>query len=202
MKSIKVILLSFLMLSAMTASAQYTQDNPKVEGMFKIEAGFLHNVGNYGTPTNEPNNTQTQETGYNLNAWEEAAGLNIMGGINISQDFFLGMGAGYNFCAPMRPVHLDKSSHMANIFIDMDFRPVGDTWSPMVGSRLGGSVLLNPNNYGMTISPYIELYGGLNWFYDHALQQMNRNYHSLYIEVGVLFVQQTVFIPIRLGWRL
>lgn len=202
MKSIKVILLSFLLLSATAASAQYTQDNPKVEGMFKIEAGFLHNVGNYGSPTNDPNNTNTQETGYNLNAWEEAAGLNVMGGINISQDFFLGLGAGYNFCAPMRPVHLDRSSHMANIFLDMDFRPVGDTWAPMVGTRLGGSVLLNPNNYGMTMSPYIELYGGLNWFYDHALQQMSRNYHSLYVEAGVLFAQQTVFIPIRVGWRL
>lgn len=202
MKSKKLILVTILLLSATAASAQYTQDNPKVEGMFKIEAGFLHNVGNYGSPTNDPSSTNTEKTGYNLNAWEEAMGFNVMGGVNISQDFFLGGGIGYNFCAPLRPVHLDKSSHMANIFLDMDFRPVGDTWAPMVGTRLGGSVLLNPNNYGMTISPYIELYGGLNWFYDHALQQMNRNYHSLYVEAGVLFVQQTVFIPIRVGWRL
>ena len=202
MKSIKVILFSFLLLTAATASAQYTQDNPKVEYMFKLEAGFLHNVGNYGSPKTDASSTNTKETGYNLNAWEEAMGLNIINGINISQDFFLGLGLGYDFCAPMRPVHLDKSSHMANVFIDMDFRPVGDTWAPMVGARLGGSMLLNPNNYGTTMSPYIELYGGLNWFYDHALQQMNRNYHSLYVEAGVLFVQQTVFIPIRVGWRL
>ena len=50
-------------------------------------------------------------------------------------------------------------------------------------------------------SPYLEVYAGLNWFYDHALQQMDKNYHSLFAEVGVVMVQQTVFIPIRVGWR-
>ena len=68
MKSIKVILFASLLLTATAASAQYTQDNPKVEYMFKLEAGYLHNVGNYGSPTNDPSNTNTQETGYNLNA--------------------------------------------------------------------------------------------------------------------------------------
>lgn len=202
MKSIKVTFLLVMLMAATTLSAQYTQDNPKVEYMFKIEAGYLHNSGNYGSPTNDATTTNTEGTGYNLNAWEEAAGLNIINGINISQDFFLGLGLGYDFCAPMRPVKFDKSSHMANVFIDMDFRPVGDTWAPMVGARLGGSMLLNDNNYGTTMSPYIELYGGLNWFYDHALQQMSRNYHSWYAETGVIFVQGTVFIPIRVGWRL
>ena len=133
--------------------------------------------------------------------WEEAMGLNIINGINISQDFFLGGGLGYNFCAPMRPARFDKSSHMAVAFIDMDFRPVGDIWAPMVGARIGGSFLMNSNNYGNTISPYLEVYGGLNWFYDHALQQMDRNYHSLFVETGVLLVQGTIFIPVRVGWR-
>ena len=201
MKKIKALLLIVMMMAAGAVSAQFTQDRPNVEFMFKVEAGYLHNVGNYGKPKVEATSTDIQGTGYNLNAYEEGMGLNVMAGINISQDFFLGGGLGYSFCAPMRPVRFEKSSHMAAAFIDMDFRPVGDTWAPMVGARVGGSFLMNPNNYGNTISPYLEVYGGINWFYDHALQQMDRNYHSFYAEVGIVMVQQTIFIPIRIGWR-
>ena len=201
MKNIKASLLIVMLMTAGTVAAQYTQDRPSVEYMFKIEAGYLHNVGNYGQPKNEATTTNIEGTGFNLNAWEEGMGLNVINGINISQDFFLGAGVGYTFCAPMRPARFDKSSHMAQAFIDMDFRPVGDTWAPMVGARVGGSFLMNPNNYGNTISPYLEVYAGLNWFYDHALQQMDKNYHSLFAEVGVVLVQQTIFIPIRIGWR-
>ena len=174
MKNIRTVLLVVMLLVATTAKAQYTQDKPNVEFMFKVEAGYLHNVGNYGKPEIEGVNPADVPSGYRLNLHEEAAGLNVMAGVNISQDFFLG---------------------------DMDFRPVGDDWAPMVGARVGGSFLMNPGNYGNTISPYLELYGGLNWFYDHALQQMDRNYHSLFVEVGIVLEQQTVFIPLRVGWR-
>ena len=201
MKHIKSIFLTVMLLTATAVSAQYSQERPNVEYMFKIEMGYLHNVGNYGTPKVEASTPDIKGTGYNLNAWEEGMGLNVINGINISQDFFLGGGLGYNFCAPMRPVKLDKNSHMVNAFVDMDFRPVGETWAPMLGLRLGGSFLMNANNYGNTISPYFEFYGGLNWFYDHALQQMDKNYHSLFAEVGVVLVQQSIFIPIRVGWR-
>lgn len=203
MKQIKTFLLIAMLMAATTVSAQYTQDNANVEYMFKVEVGYLHGVGNYGSPeTPAPaNHTNLKGVGYRFNAYEEAMGLNIINGVNISQDFFLGGGVGYSFCAPMRPVHFDRSSHMAQVFVDMDFRPVGDIWAPMVGARIGGSFLMNPNNYGNTISPYAEVYAGINWFYDHALQQMNRNYHSLFAEVGVVLEQQSVFIPIRVGWR-
>ena len=204
MKNIKAVLLIVTLMASGIAQAQYVQEKPNVEFMFKVEAGYLHAVGNYGQPTTEAteaSGANIQGTGYNLNLHEEAAGLNVMAGINISQDFFLGGGLGYSFCAPMRPVRLDQNSHMALVFVDMDFRPVGNTWAPMVGARLGGSYLMNPNNYGNTLTPFAELYGGLNWFYDHALQQMDRNYHSLFVETGVQFVQGTVFIPIRVGWR-
>ena len=190
-----------MLMAAGAVSAQYTQEKPNVEYMFKIEAGYLHKVANYGKPQADAASTNIEGSGFRFTLHEEAMGLNIINGINISQDFFLGGGLGYNFCAPMRPVKLDKNSHMVNAFVDMDFRPVGETWAPMLGLRLGGSFLMNANNYGNTISPYFEFYGGLNWFYDHALQQMFRNYHSLFAEVGVVLVQQSIFIPIRVGWR-
>ncbi len=201
MKNIKAVLLIVTVMAASAAQAQYVQDKPNVEFMFKVEAGYLHNVGNYGQPTVEATSPDIVGTGYNLNFREEAMGLNAMAGINISQDFFLGGGVGYSLCAPMRPVSFDKSSNMILAFVDMDFRPVGDTWAPMVGARVGGSYLMNPNNYGNTFTPFAEVYGGLNWFYDHALQQMDRNYHSLFVETGVQLVQGTVFIPLRVGWR-
>ena len=192
MSRIKAIIAAALVALSFNATAQFSQLGASNQFMLKAEIGYAPFMGNYGKLGNE---------GYNLSHYQNAAGLNVMAGINISQDFFLGAGVGYTFCAPMRPARFDKSSHMAVAFIDMDFRPVGDTWAPMVGARVGGSFLMNPNNYGNTISPYLEVYAGLNWFYDHALQQMDKNYHSLFAEVGVVMVQQTVFIPIRVGWR-
>ena len=202
MKNIRTVLLVVMLLAATTASAQYTQDKPNVEFMFKVEAGYLHNVGNYGKPEIDGVNPSDVPSGYRLNLHEEAAGLNVMAGVNISQDFFLGGGLGYAYCYPRFKGNMGyAASQMMHGFVDMDFRPVGETWAPMLGLRLGGSFLMNANNYGNTISPYFEFYGGLNWFYDHALQQMFRNYHSLFAEVGVVLVQQSIFIPIRVGWR-
>lgn len=202
MKNIRTVILTLMLLAATTATAQYTQQRPNSEFMFKVEAGYLHNVGNYGKPAIDGTNANVTPSGYNLNLYEEAAGLNVMLGANLSQDFFLGGGLGYSYCKPIHTGNIATvSSNMVQAFVDMDFRPVGDIWAPMVGARLGGSFLMNPNNYGNTVSPYIELYGGLNWFYDHALQQMNRNYHSLFAEVGIVLEQQTIFIPLRVGWR-
>ncbi|MCQ2273950.1 MAG: hypothetical protein MJZ86_04055 [Bacteroidales bacterium] len=202
MKKINIVLLIVMLFAAVSASAQYTQQRPNVEYMLKIEAGYLQNVGNYGKPSIDGVAPNVRPQGYNLNAHEVAFGLNIINGVNISQDFFLGGGVGFSYCLPMLNDPTLQPSPMGQVFVDMDYRPVGDTWAPMVGARLGGSFLMNSNNYGTTMSPYVEIYTGLNWFYDHALQQMDRNYHSFYVEAGVVFQQQTVFIPIRLGWRL
>lgn len=202
MKNIKIVLLIVMVVAAMSASAQYTQHRPNVEYMLKLEAGYMHNVANYGSPAIEGVNPNDRPSGFNLNAHEVAAGLNVINGINISQDFFLGFGLGFNYCMPQMADQTLVASQMYQAFVDMDFRPVGDIWAPMVGARLGYSMLMNSNNYGTTMAPYIEVYTGLNWFYDHALQQMDRNYHSFFVEAGVVLAQQTVFIPIRVGWRL
>ena len=203
MKKISIVLLIVMVLTAATASAQYSQDRPNVEFMIKVEAGYLHNVGNYGQPEKESRSTSDTPAGYRLRNNEECTGLNFMAGVNISQDFFLGAGLGYGYCFPYYKGNVGyTSSNLVQLFVDMDFRPVGDIWAPMAGARVGGSMLMNPGNYGTTMSPYLEVYGGLNWFYDHALQQMSRNYHSLFVEVGLVATQQSLLIPIRVGWRL
>ena len=192
-----------MVLTAATASAQYSQDRPKAEFMLKVEAGYLHHVGHFGQPQTEALTPADSPAGYRLRNNEECTGLNIMAGANISQDFFLGAGLGYGYCFPYYKGNIDyTASNLMQVFVDMDFRPVGDIWAPMVGARVGGSFLMNPGNYGNTMSSYLEVYGGLNWFYDHALQQMTRNYHSLFVEAGLVLTQQAIFIPIRVGWRL
>lgn len=202
MNKIRTLLLVAFVTATALCHAQFTQENPRTEFMMKVEANYLHFTSNAGTPGTN---------GYNLNATEEGAGLNFALGANISQDFFLGGGLGYNYMAPA--AHLDRSSQEFHAFLDFDFRPiithwtpffgpVKTDWSPMLGLRAGGSFLMNANNYGTTMSPYLEFYAGINWFYDHALKQMTRNYHSWYLQTGVVLFQQTVFIPIQLGWRL
>lgn len=203
MRNIKIVLLIVMVLATAKVSAQYSQDRPNVEFMIKVEAGYLHNVGNYGQPEIDGTLPHATPSGFRLNLHEEAAGVNFMAGVNVSQDFFLGGGLGYGYCFPLYKGNVDyTTSNLMQVFVDMDYRPVGETWAPMVGARVGGSFLMNPGNYGSTLSPYAEVYGGLNWFYDHALQQMNRNYHSLFVEVGLVLTQQSVFVPIRVGWRL
>lgn len=202
MKKIKIVLLIVMVFAAISASAQYTQQRPNVEYMLKVEGGFMHNIGHYGNPDQEAFKPTDRPSGYYLDANEESLGLNVINGINISQDFFLGAGLGFSYCMPQLADKTLVASQMYQFFVDMDFRPVGDIWAPMVGARLGYSMLMNNNNYGTTMTPYVEVYTGLNWFYDHALQQMDRNYHSFFAEVGVIMAQQTVFIPIRVGWRL
>ena len=47
----------------------------------------------------------------------------------------------------------------------------------------------------------MELYGGVNWYYMHGLRNMQHNWHSFYATIGVAYLQQTVFLPVRIGWR-
>lgn len=71
----------------------------------------------------------------------------------------------------------------------------------MIGARMGGSMLFADD---MLFSPMAEVYGGLNWYYWYHLngmRNMTRNWHSFYATIGVAYMQQTVFLPIRLGWR-
>ena len=63
MKNNKSLLLIVMLLTAGVASAQYAQEKPNVEFMFKVEAGYLHNVGNYGKPTTEATGPDIKGTG-------------------------------------------------------------------------------------------------------------------------------------------
>ena len=85
MNKIKIIIAVVLTAFALNASAQYSQLGKKNEFMLKMELGYAPFMGNMG---------QAGEHGYYLSKFHNAAGANIMAGINISQDWFIGAGAG------------------------------------------------------------------------------------------------------------
>ncbi len=200
MNRISIIIVTALTALTIGANAQYTQLGPKNEFMLKAEIGYAPFMGNYG---------KLGDKGYNLANYENSASLNVMAGINISQDWFLGFGVGGNHFHSIRIK--DAESHFgATAFIDFDFRPIWKAvmgvdyqpttikWAPLMGARIGGSILMADN---MLFTPMAEAYGGINWYYAHGLRNMTHNWHSFYATLGVAYMQQTFFLPVRVGWR-
>ena len=205
MMKIKTLIFAVLVGVSLTSTAQYSQLGMKNEFMLKVEGGYGFFMGNVGEVD--------KKTGrYNLDKFYSMANANVMAGVNISQDWFLGGGAGFCYF-PSRNQKNFESLMGANVFIDMDFRPIWKAvmgldyqptsikFAPMIGVRAGGSMLLAKN---MLFTPLAEVYGGLNWYYwyhIHGMRNMTRNWHSFYATIGVAYMQQTVFLPVRLGWR-
>lgn len=200
----RILLVAVLASFTFQATAQYTQLGPKNEFMLKAEANYFFFMGNTGEPG---------ENGFVLPHYENAVGANIMAGLNISQDWFLGGGVGvnyfHNFVQPLSDPMLG-----INIFVDFDFRPIWKAlmgidyqpssinWAPIIGGRAGGNILLADE---MSFTPMAEIYGGVNWYYAQQFARGMRNktrlWHSFYATLGVAYMQQTILLPIRLGWR-
>lgn len=198
-----LVVFSIFSLQFSFSQAQYSQLGKQNEFMLKIELGyapFATNVGKAG------------DQGYNIPKFHNAAVASVMAGSNISQDWFIGGGLGFNY------FHNPKQGLMTpmmgvNAFVDVDFRPLWQgimgldyqpatmKWAPMVGVRAGASMILDHPYYSSPITPLAELYGGVNWYYLHGLRNMQHNSHSFYATVGVAYLQQTVYLPVRVGWR-
>ena len=172
-------------------NAQYVQERPSCEYMLKIEAGYMPYVTNV---------LDKSENGFLLPNQEHAANINILNGMNISQDFFLGLGLGYAYMAPIKDIA--NGCHNGLAFVDMDYRPLNDEWAPMLGARVGGSIMLESGIYSTTLTPYVEVYGGINYYYRHVYRNMERNNHAWFAELGVAYMFKTIFVPIRIGFRL
>ena len=202
--SVRIMIAAALAVLSLQATAQYTQLGPKNEFMLKAEAGYYFFMGNPGNPS---------EMTFNLPNYESAAGINVMAGANISQDWFLGGGVGLNHFHTFKQALADPMLGI-NVFADFDFRhiwkavmgidyqPSTINWAPMMGGRVGGSILMADQ---MLFTPMAEAYGGVNWYYAQQFARGMRNktrlWHSFYATLGVAYMQQTVFLPVRLGWR-
>ena len=190
MNKLKPLLLFAVLLLAGNANAQFTQDGSDFEYMFKGELGYMPFVSNLGSEG---------DYGYYISDMRHMANVNIINGVNIRQDFFVGLGLGYGYVA--KPDDLASGWHSAMAFIDLDYRPLDVEWAPMVGAKLGGHYMMADSPYGNTFAPYVELSTGLNWFFRYEYRNMERNYLSVYVELAFAYTQQTPFIPIRLGFR-
>lgn len=207
MSKVKYLVIAVLMGISLTSEAQYSQLGKKNEFMLKVEAGYAPFMGNVG---------ESGSYGFYISDFHNAANANVMAGLNISQDWFVGVGAGFNYFHNLKHEHVDPLMGV-NFFADMDFRPIWKAimgldyqptsikWAPMLGVRAGGSMLMGKSEtYGTTFTPMAEVYAGVNWYYWYAfngMRNMTRNWHSFYVTIGVAYMQQAVFLPIRLGWR-
>lgn len=189
-KSIRFVSLLFLILAATTANAQYRQDRSEFEYMFKAEAGYMPFVANLGSEG---------ENGYYISDQRHMVNVNVINGVNFRQDFFVGLGLGYGYAA--KPGNFSEGWHTAMGFVDVDYRPLREEFAPMVGAKLGASYMMSDTPYENTLTPYLELSTGINWFFRFGYRNMERNYLSLYLELAVAYTQQTVFIPVRMGFR-
>ena len=182
---------------SLTASAQFRQDRSDYEYMFKAELGYLPFVDNLG---------DKGEYGcYIINDMQHAVNANIINGINIDQDFFVGVGLGYNFVAKpgdISSMNTDQGMHCPMAFLDFDFRPLHAEWAPMFEAKFGASYLMSDGPYENTLRPYIEVATGVNWFFRHEVRNMERNYKSLYLTIAFAYTQQACYVPIRIGIRL
>lgn len=203
MNKIKIIMAVALAAVTASAAAQYSQLEKPYEFMLKAEAGYAPFMGNVGTPG---------DYGFNITKFQNAAEVNVMAGANVSQDWFFGLGAGFLY---FHNEHQESVTPMKGVavFADVDFRPIWQglmgldyqpatiKWAPLVGARAGVSMILDHPYYDSPMTPLAELYGGVNWYYLHGLRNMRHNWHSFYATLGVAYMQQTVFLPVRVGWR-
>lgn len=188
--------MAILLLVSISAKAQYNQNRSDVERMFKVDLSYAPFMTN-------PNDKD--HDGYYLNNLQHFGGLNVMGGVCLSQDFFLGLGAGFNYY--FAPSELRRSlgngSMGFQVYGDFDYRTLDAEFSPMVYAKAGVSYMIASDSsaFGNTLTPMLEAGVGVNWYYSHAIRNMERNYRSLYLTVGFAYMQQTFFLPIRLGLR-
>lgn len=195
MKYLKFFFLLSFVLVAATTQAQFRQDRHDVEYMFKGEVGYMPFISNLGVES---------KLGYINNDLRHGVGLNIINGVCIKQDFFLGLGLGYNLIAKPTDIssfNIGEGWHCPMAFLDFDYRPLDEEWAPMFGARFGATYLMADNAYGNTLKPYVEISTGVNWFFRHEVRNMERNYMSIFLELAVAYTQQTVFLPIRFGFR-
>tara|TARA_B110000114_G_C14925370_1_gene330209 strand:+ start:88 stop:606 length:519 start_codon:yes stop_codon:yes gene_type:complete len=143
----------------------------------KIETGFLNFKGTIINVDPGPN-----WKGYNLNEDQNGIDLNVINGINFSNNkFFTGIGIGY--------VNFEKINGLS-IFTDFEYIPLRTKLSPIGNLRIGYNHIWNQYENG-TGDILFELGGGIKY---KIIEKLN-----VYLQSGILITQQSSFFPVRLG---
>ncbi len=190
MNKLRFVLVLLFATLALSANAQFRQDRSNYEYMFKAELGYMPYMANIG---------HADENGWRMADMQHIAGVNIMNGVCLFQDYFVGLGLGYGYVAPFKD--FGNGWHSALAFVDMDYRTLDAEFSPMVSAKVGAHYMMTDGPHDNCLSPYVELSGGLNWYFRYVIRNMERNYASLYLTMGFAYTQQAAYFPIRLGMR-
>lgn len=119
--------------------------------------------------------------GYNLNKDQNGVDISLINGIALKEKIFVGIGLGYlNF----------EGINGVSIFGDFDYLPLKKKISPILNLKIGYSRINNQYENG-TGTVLAEFGGGVNYKLKQRL--------SIYLKSGVLFTQQSSFIPLRCG---
>ena len=119
--------------------------------------------------------------GYYLNDGQHGKALSLVNGLQFNEFFFLGIGASY----------LDFQGTKGHaIFGEMEFSSEKTGIRPLFGVKGGYSHINNHYENG-TSTGMIELSGGLTY----RINQM----FKMQLQTGIMFTQQIVFLPIRIG---
>ncbi len=143
----------------------------------KIEVSYLH--FSYNTVQIEPG---PNWKGYYLDD-ENGIDLNAILGVSLNENIFLGAGLGYlNF----------EGINGYSLFGDFQYIPFKTKFSPFVDLRVGYNHIWNQYEDG-TGSATGELGLGAKYKLTDKI--------NIYIQSGFLLTQQSLFIPIRLGFE-
>ncbi len=120
--------------------------------------------------------------GYYLDG-QNGIDINISNGVMFKKKIYTGLGFGYlNF----------EGQHGVSIFSDFEFLSVKKKIAPLANIKIGYFQLWNQYENG-TDTVLIELMAGLNY---HLTESVD-----IYFKSGFLITQQSLLIPIRLGFR-
>ncbi len=143
----------------------------------KIETGYM--FYQYNTVQVDPG---INWKGYHLDD-ENGIDFNVINGLSFKKKIFTGVGLGYlNF----------EGINGFSIFTDFEYLPFKTKLNPFVNMRLGYNHIWNQYENG-TGSALGELGLGLNYGLTEKI--------SIYVQSGVLMTQQSLLIPIRIGFR-
>lgn len=149
----------------------------QVEYSGKVETGYLKFIGN--TIDVDPG---PDWKGYHIEN-ENGIDLSLINGIKLKNKIFTGIGLGY--------LNVEGNEGYS-IFADLEYLPLKSRLTPLLNMKMGYNHLWNQYENG-TGSVLFEFGVGL----DYRILESN----GIYIQSGFLMTQQSLLIPLRLGFR-
>ncbi len=168
------IKLTFILITILICSKGYSQTN------FSIKAESGYSIYHFKTVDVDPG---PDWKGYNLDGEENGIDFNIIGGVHIKNKLFAGIGMGYlNF----------EGIDGLSIFSDFEYLPLKTKLTPILNLKIGYTHIWNQYDNG-TGTALGELCVGVNY-------RLNAMF-DIYAKSGFTATQQSLLIPIRLGFR-